>query len=446
MEVLHLGSKLSYLFPNESWYLDTAERIWEWFFSFDDGYGLMSDQYLESTGVNPEKCCNSTTSDPFSKCINSRISGTSYNQGLLLSASAFLYRRTGKQTYLDVGMRALEAILTNYTTKEGILIDEPRSYQSYEGQCITQEDPGGDWYSFQGIFMAHLGYFTELLTEKGSLSKETLDRIKNLVEKTSNSAWNRSAVWPPFDNSDACNTGVSNQNLSSPKFHWWWGENVTKQIIPPDPCIFFHKSQLRCVGNDTQLWEGMLGSEDKCMEKCFRNSSCSKYLYQTDQQAVPGTDCWIWSYNRSDHSCPQSDYDFNVGIKRPVGDVTCAGHCDSEKPLQLKDGGVCYCDSNCVKHLDCCLDYADFCLPHEPPTCKGLCDVVQPRAIPGGGYCWCMSGCTEGYTDNNSYGSCCPDYKAQCEQLSMPTCLDVRSQGSALNLFLAHLKLLKVAV
>ena len=129
-----------------------------------------------------------------------------------------------------------------------------------------------------------------------------------------------------------------------------------------------------------------------------------------------------------------------------VGDVTCAGHCDSEKPLQLKDGGVCYCDSNCVKHLDCCLDYADFCLPQEPPTCKGLCDVVQPRAIPGGGYCWCMSGCTEGYTDNNSYGSCCPDYKAQCEQLSMPTCLDVRSQGSALSLFLAHLKLLKVAV
>jgi hypothetical protein len=48
-------------------------------------------------------------------------------------------------------------------------------------------------------------------------------------------------------------------------------------------------------------------------------------------------------------------------------------------------------------------------------------------------------------TDNNSDGSCCPDYPERCELIKMPTCLDARSQGSALNLFLAHLKLAQIA-
>ena len=46
-----------------------------------------------------------------------------------------------------------------------------------------------------------------------------------------------------------------------------------------------------------------------------------------------------------------------------------------------------------------------------------------------------MAGCLEWFTDNNNYGSCCPDYSIQCLNITIPTCLDVRTQGNALNLF-----------
>ena len=61
--------------------------------------------------------------------------------------------------------------------------------------------------------------------------------------------------------------------------------------------------------------------------------------------------------------------------------------------------------------------------------------------LAGGGYCWCFHGCNPNFTDNNSMGSCCQDYPQQCLGVKMPVCLDARSQGSALNLFLAHMKI-----
>ena len=137
--------------------------------------------------------------------------------------------------------------------------------------------------------MLHLGYFVDLLRENGSLSDDMLDKIAAFVEKTSDSAWTKSAVWPPFDNvTDACNTGPANSAVKYPKFYWWWGENATAQMIPPDPRLYIHKTQLRCyTHNNSQILEGLFGSEQKCMEKCMRYKNCSKYLYQTDQQCCP---------------------------------------------------------------------------------------------------------------------------------------------------------------
>ena len=444
VEVLHFGAKLAYMFPQNMWYLKSAQKIWDWIFSFNDGYGLMTDKYLMSTGAVPEQCCNNTISDPIHRCVNSNVSGTSYNQGLLMSAAAYLYNRTGNKTYLNVGLRALEAILTNYTTKDGIILDEARGYRTYQYGCYGWADPGGDWYSFQGVFINHLSYFTTVLADSGVLPLTTQERIMKFVELTSDTAWNRSVVRPPFKNDDVCNINPNEQNITYPKFHWWWNEDTTnQQILPPDPQLFFHKTYLRCYtqnGNDTQIWEGMIGSEDKCKAKCARNPNCSKYLYQTDQSAVPGTDCWIWSYNRSNHICHKGDTDFNVGIKRPIGHASCAGRCGSKDPIKLEHG-VCYCDDICVNHLDCCLDYANHCTSGAVPSCKGQCNKFVPRPVPWGGYCWCFDGCNPWYTDNNSAGSCCPDYNEECLQVTMPMCMDARSQGSALNLFIAHLRL-----
>lgn len=443
MEMLHLASKLANLLPNQSRFLESAMKIWDWFFSFDNGGGLMSDKFLVSTGAIPERCCNAT-SDEYTRCHNSGQSGTAYNQGLLMSASAYLYTLTANKTYLLTGIRAMEAILANYTTKEGILIDEPRSYQSYSYECYIGADPGGDWYSFNGIFMLHLGYFTEILVKNSSMPRDLLTRINNLVQKTSDSAWLKSAVYPPFKSThNACSPGSepTNKKARYPKFHWWWNSNQVQQAIPPDPRYYFHRLEIRCAGNNTQIWEGLVGSELNCTLKCNEYANCSKYLFQTVEDAVPGTDCWLWSYNRSDHICGHYHdyYDFNIGVKRPIGNATCAGHCGSNKPQRLINGTTCYCDKQCARHLDCCLDYAEQCHPNQAVSCKGFCNKPIPQPIPGGGYCWCDYGCNPWFTDNNSDGSCCPDYPEQCQQITEPICLDGRSQGSALNLFLSHI-------
>lgn len=441
LEFMHIGAKLAFMFPNETRYLQTTELIWEWFFSFDNGRGLFSDNNLVSTGAMPANCCNSTTADPFHKCYNSKMPGTSYNQGVFLSTSAYLYRSTKNKVYLNAGLKLLDAILANYTTSDGLLIDEPRSYQTYNAdQCLgTTSDPGGDWYSFQGIMMIHLSYFTELLMESNDLSSDTFQRIKSLVTATSDSAWMKSAVWPPFTKiHDACNTNPPNINSTFPKFHWWWNKNNTQQKMPPDPQLFFHKTNLRCFGNNTQLWKGIVSDENTCRAKCMSDPQCSKYEY--DQYGrVTRANCWLWPFNRTNHICNGMNYGFNVGFKRPVSNTstTCAVKCGSQTPLNVTHG-VCYCDHNCSMYRDCCLDYADVCQPNEPTSCEGMCNTVGTKPLIGGGYCWCFDGCNPWFTDNNSDGSCCLDYQQVCNNVVMPTCLDARSQGSALNLFLAH--------
>ena len=437
------------MFPNQSQYLNDSMKIWNWFFSFDGGHGLISDKYLVSTGAVPEKCCNST-SDSYNRCYNTRLSGTSYNQGLLMSASSYLYLRTGNVSYLKTGLRLFLAIKENYTTSEGVLIDEPRSYQSFEGSCWAGADPGGDWYSFNGIFMLHLGYFTDLLSQNKHLDSSTLSSIKSLIDKTSDAAWTKSAVWPPFGGEiDGCDIGVQPVNSSAkyPKFHWWWGKDETLQMIPPDPRFFFHRRKLSCVANkgSSSLWKGNTKDEDTCMKNCKSNEHCSKYQFKSTNTkstfSSPVINCWLWSFNRSEYSCRHKDDNYNIGIKRPVGNATtCASKCGMKVPQSI-DHGVCYCDDSCAFYMDCCLDYADHCRPAEPILCKGNCTDVTPRPIPQGGYCWCFDGCNGWFTDNNSDGSCCSDYPQECMQFGdIPMCLDARSQGSALNLFLAQLK------
>ena len=437
MEMLHFSAKLAHMFPKNNSYLSDAEKVWNWIYSFNGGRGIFTGTNLISTGLIPENCCNSTSRNPSRICYNSKLSGTSYNQGLFLSAAAYLYVVTEDKTYLEAGLKLLEAVVDNYTTSDGVLLDEMRSAQTYQFQCIGGSDPGGDWYSFNGIFVLHLAYFADILKAKDALTSAQLMTIKKLVETTSDAAWNRSALWPPFNKvNDACNTGNSGKIRSSyPKFHWWWNERVTQQIIPPDAGLYLEKTGLRCVGNNTQLWDGPVSSQDQCAQKCTKTKKCAKYLYGTDQYR-----CWTWSFNRSEYICNHTDRNFNVGTKRPIGTATCKGICGSHTPQNVSNG-VCYCDANCTHHLDCCLDYAEECVKEKFLSCKGLCGTGVAQAIPGGGYCWCLDGCNPQFTDNNSMGSCCPDYPKQCLNVDMPDCLDARSQGSALNLFLAHMKI-----
>lgn len=184
MEMLHFSSKLALIFPNNTEYADNAIKVWKWIFSFENGRGLLTEKNLISTGLIPELCCNSSTKNLHKKCYNSKLAGTSYNQGLFLSAAANLYAVTGNKQYLDAGMVVLDAVLENYTTPDGVLLDEQRGSQTYVDQCLGGKDPGGDWYSFNGIFMLHLGYFTDILVSKKALPDAKLQGIKQFVERT----------------------------------------------------------------------------------------------------------------------------------------------------------------------------------------------------------------------------------------------------------------------
>lgn len=446
LEAMHFASKLAHTIPNNTRYLADAERLWNWFFSYDNGYGLMTDQYLVSTAAIPFDCCNATSTS--NACYNSKSHDSAYSQGLLLSSSAYLYLSTGKRSYIDVGIRAFEAIAENYTTRDGVLKDEMRGFRSpATSTCSVYADPGGDWFSFNGIFMLHLAYFTELLVKNGSMPLDTLKRINNLVQNTSDSAWSKSAVWPPFNKTDVCSPGSApvNKNESYPKFHWWWIEKTDFDFVTPtDPAKYYTKTQLRCHtlnGNDTQIWEGQVATEAACMNKCDHNINCSKYLWQTYEGEVENYNCWIWDYNRTNHICNQTDSSWNIGIKRPQGNASCAGKCGSNEPQKLEHG-VCYCDSNCSKYLDCCKDYAKECRAEQPPTCKGHCNQVIPQPVFEGGYCWCTAGCTTAFIGGSS---CCADYQHFCDGGTVHPCMDGRTQGSALNLFLSHSIVSKVS-
>ena len=113
VEAMHLAAKLAYLQPNQTRFLSSAKKIWNWFFSYDNGRGLMSETNLVSTGVVPEKCCNSTSTNTNKQCYNAGLHGTSYNNGLFLSAAAYLYLSTGNHTYLKTGIQLAEAVIAN---------------------------------------------------------------------------------------------------------------------------------------------------------------------------------------------------------------------------------------------------------------------------------------------------------------------------------------------
>lgn len=395
----------------------------------------MSDEYLVSTGAYPLRCCNATSTN--NTCVNGRNHDGAYNQGLLMSSSAYLYLCTGNKSYLNTGLRAFDAIVQNYTTKEGVLKDEPRGFPASSPSCSFYSDPGGDWFSFNGVFMLHLGYFTQLLVKNGSMPPDTLNKIRALVQSSSDSAWSNSSVWPPFNQTNACKPGSDpvNSTASYPKFHWWWGERVDYvSWTPTDPGQYFKKPHMHCHalnGNDTQIWDGSVKNQDECAAKCDSNINCSKY---SSQQYGTNINCYLWSYNRTNHICNDTNPQWIVGAKRPSGDLSCTGKCGSSEPQKLDNDSVCYCDANCSQYLDCCLDYANECQASQTPSCEGRCNDILPQPLLGGGYCWCSGGCVSSYTG----GGCCGDYQHFCQGATIQPCLDGRTQAAAFNLFLSH--------
>ena len=231
-------------------------------------------------------------------------------------------------------------------------------------------------------------------------------------------------------------------------------------IPPPDTSKWFIKRGIRC---DQALHIGALNTSSQCQEYarstlsahlgtalhvcpslslsdshrsavcryCEADQACRIYMYAFHDgksggarghtlHSGSGYDCWVVHNRTESADCLHQDEGYTIGVKRPAADGVCAAPhgagqtswCGSGIPRKTGDGRGCYCDDECVHHLDCCIDYSSVCASAEPTSCLGDCERPEARAIPGGGYCWCTD-CDYGDEDGGER-HCCPDYPDRC--------------------------------
>jgi hypothetical protein len=492
VELLHVGARLG----NAS-----AERVWDWLFSFDDGNGLIAPNGILSTGAQPEWCCSPSSAaqgaSPYTgqlgaRCTNSNVPGMSYGHGLLLSSAALLHNSTGDPKYLHAAARLLEAALANLTDAggSGAVSDVQRGSRSAATACNGYgDDPGSDFFSFKGIFVTHVAYTARYLHSSGNLPPESRAKIEKMLNVSGASVWTNARFSPPWSDlcsapqgADAARAGPFEEAfgplaIDPPKFAWWWSSATGPLETPPDPRVWYRRGGLNCTYSSV-VWSGRLADEEQCMGRCAAEGACAKYTFAPEkppsgQSSRPNADwgrCLLFPQpvgeaRTSEEGCTRITGTSQIlfGAKRPppptdtsTGVATCAaaGRCSDSDPAALESGelgreaaSACMCDDVCARHLDCCLDYVTACIApaQQTPTCDGRCtrteDTTAAAAVPlpGGGYCFCDPGCHNEFTDNNSYGSCCADRAWKCAggEQDVP-CLDARSHTQAISLFVAE--------
>ena len=117
-----------------------------------------------------------------------------------------LYAATGSPTYLAKADAFLAAAFANLTESDGSVLDQRRGSEQSSDACASGSDPGSDFFSIKGIYVANLAYFGQTLQTAGKLTVATHWKLLSMVRQSSDNAWARSAVRPPFqDGDDVCN-------------------------------------------------------------------------------------------------------------------------------------------------------------------------------------------------------------------------------------------------
>ena len=403
VEMLHTATKIASTFDdtsNRTKFTDSALRIWKWIFSFDEGLGLFASNGVMSTGAVPEWCCSplgeaqgSNLTNPSPACSNSRAPGRSYNHGLLMSSAAFLYDITKDKHYFDVAMQLLAAASQNLTDNSGAIADAQRGSRVFDsGRCACGSDPGSDFFSFKGVFTAHLAYFANTLNSSGVLSADAHSKLISMVKQSSDDAWSKSATFPPFDKTgDTCNPiptkeffvdKTTSTNTSYPKFHWWWSNNNASIETPPDAGLWFsrdglwrsYSSKNTSHGPSPLLWSGQIDSINECQDMCALNTSCVKYMHSTSA---------IFASNGplTDNTCPC---------------LTCQGkHCSYPE--------CAWCGTLADK--SCPTKNSTGCYTTAPAACS--CTEPSPPPEPSTTNCWLY----RSFVGNRSHGEACVTMK-----------------------------------
>ncbi|KAK7754420.1 hypothetical protein SLS62_003714 [Diatrype stigma] len=131
----------------EPYLLDRALREWDWFRNSGmiNGANLINDGLLEDAATQT--------------CANNNAPTWTYNQGVVLTGLAELYRTTGDGTYLDAARRVADAVLASPALLgAGGILTEP---------CTASgEDCDPDRTAFKGIFMRQLAKLDAVLVDR----------------------------------------------------------------------------------------------------------------------------------------------------------------------------------------------------------------------------------------------------------------------------------------
>lgn len=132
--LFHLASRL-YRYTGDSYYASWAEKTWDW----------VTDMNLIQTNVTDWRVRDGGTTT--SECTQISPQRWTYNAGLFLAGSAFMYNTSGDAKWLDRANHLWE----------GSKVFFVNDLIMYEGSCQLSNRCNNDQRSFKGIFSRFLG-------------------------------------------------------------------------------------------------------------------------------------------------------------------------------------------------------------------------------------------------------------------------------------------------
>lgn len=139
--LFHMAARLARYTGNQS-YADWAEKVWDWMWDVD--VIAHGDYMFVHDGVYATNCSKVT------------IYQWSYNQGLMLSGSAYLYNMTGDEVWHNRTKELLKASVVFFNSTTHVM---------YEAACQPADNCNTDQRSFKAYFSRFLGLTAQLVPE-----------------------------------------------------------------------------------------------------------------------------------------------------------------------------------------------------------------------------------------------------------------------------------------
>ena len=167
--------------PNQSHYLDWANKEWKWFSQSGmiNGQGLINDGLKISSGP------------PAGVCVNNGKTTWSYNQGVVLGGLTELSKLNHDPSLLPTARKIATAATSNLVDKDGVMHD------------VCEPHCGADGVQFKGIFVRNL---------RSLIAADPQKAYRTFVITNANAVWEHSQgpnhqlgqVWSgPFDAGNA---------------------------------------------------------------------------------------------------------------------------------------------------------------------------------------------------------------------------------------------------